>query len=148
MTLDEYQQAALRTLNRALDERDRLLDASAGLAEEAGEVLGLMRKRVFQGRDVDRDALDRGARRRALVPGVTATRSAFSWPKLPRRIGRSWRGGTRRIPRHDDQKQPRWRTVSCTESTRSVVSPIRRCDCAVQSVAGLTVQIRGCFECR
>ena len=36
MTLDDYQRAALRTINPALDDRDRLLDASAGLAEEAG----------------------------------------------------------------------------------------------------------------
>ena len=51
MDLDDYQQAALRTVNPALDARDRLLDASAGLAEEAAEVLGLVRKRVFQQRD-------------------------------------------------------------------------------------------------
>ena len=41
-------------VNPSLDERDRLLDASAGLAEEAAEVLGLIRKQVFQQRDVDR----------------------------------------------------------------------------------------------
>ena len=55
MTFDDYQRAALRTLNPSLDARDRLLDASAGLAEEAAEVLGLVRKKVFQSRDVDRD---------------------------------------------------------------------------------------------
>jgi NTP pyrophosphatase (non-canonical NTP hydrolase) len=53
MTLDEYQQAALRTLNPSLDARDRLLDVSIGLAEESAELLGLVRKRVFQNRDVD-----------------------------------------------------------------------------------------------
>ena len=52
MNFDDYQQAALRTVNPSLDDRDRLLDASAGLAEEAAEVLGLIRKRVFQQRDV------------------------------------------------------------------------------------------------
>ena len=57
MTLDDYQQTALRTINPALDERDRLLDASAGLAEEAAELLGLIRKRVFQGREVDQARL-------------------------------------------------------------------------------------------
>jgi NTP pyrophosphatase (non-canonical NTP hydrolase) len=51
MDMNDYQQAALRTANAALDDRDRLLDAAAGLAEEAGEVLGLIRKRVFQNRD-------------------------------------------------------------------------------------------------
>ena len=55
MTLDEYQRAALRTRNPALTPDERLLDAAAGLAEEAGEVLGLVRKRVFQQRDVDAD---------------------------------------------------------------------------------------------
>jgi len=53
MDLDEYQQAALRTINPSLDDHDRLVDASIGLVEEAAEVLGLVRKRVFQERDVD-----------------------------------------------------------------------------------------------
>ncbi|HEU4785860.1 MAG TPA: nucleoside triphosphate pyrophosphohydrolase family protein [Gemmatimonadaceae bacterium] len=53
MNLDDYQRSALRTVNPALDDRDRLLDASAGLAEEAAEVLGLVRKQVFQQREVE-----------------------------------------------------------------------------------------------
>ncbi len=53
MNLDDYQRAALRTINPALSDRDRLLDAGAGLAEESAELLGLIRKRVFQQRDVD-----------------------------------------------------------------------------------------------
>lgn len=52
MDLDDYQQAALRTINPALGPRDRLLDAGAGLAEEASEVLGLIRKRLLQERTV------------------------------------------------------------------------------------------------
>ena len=51
MSFDDYQRAALRTANPVLTEDERLLDAAAGLAEEAGEVLGLVRKRVFQQRD-------------------------------------------------------------------------------------------------
>jgi NTP pyrophosphatase (non-canonical NTP hydrolase) len=51
MILDDYQRAALRTTNPALPPNERLLDAAAGLAEEAGEVLGLVRKRAFQGRE-------------------------------------------------------------------------------------------------
>lgn len=57
MLLDDYQRAALRTINPELSDRDRLLDAGAGLAEEAAEVLGLIRKRVFQRRDVDEKQL-------------------------------------------------------------------------------------------
>lgn|SRR5690348_12547563 len=51
MMLDQYQQSAIRTVNPALGPDERLLDAAAGLAEEAGEVLGLVRKRIFQGRE-------------------------------------------------------------------------------------------------
>jgi NTP pyrophosphatase (non-canonical NTP hydrolase) len=57
MTLDEYQAAARRTINPALSERDRVLDAAAGLSEEAGEVLGLVRKRVFQSSEIPRARL-------------------------------------------------------------------------------------------
>ena len=57
MNLDDYQRAALRTINPALDKRDRLLDASAGLAEEAAEVLGLVRKKIFQEREIPREKL-------------------------------------------------------------------------------------------
>jgi NTP pyrophosphatase (non-canonical NTP hydrolase) len=54
MNLDDYQRSALRTINPSLDEKHRLLDAAAGLAEEGGEVLGLVRKHVMQGRALDR----------------------------------------------------------------------------------------------
>ena len=57
MTLDEYELAATRTLNAALDERERLMDAAAGLAEEAGEVLGQVRKHLYQQRPLDRERL-------------------------------------------------------------------------------------------
>ncbi|MDB4888141.1 MAG: MazG nucleotide pyrophosphohydrolase [Gemmatimonadetes bacterium] len=54
--LDAYQQAAVRTVNPALDADARLLDAACGLAEEAGEVLAHVRKHVMQGRPLDRAA--------------------------------------------------------------------------------------------
>lgn len=57
MLLDDYQRAAARTLNPALDDSARLLDGAAGLSEEAGEVLAHVRKHVYQGRALDPDAL-------------------------------------------------------------------------------------------
>ena len=57
MTLDEYEAAAARTTNPKLDEKARLLDAAAGLAEESGEILGLVRKHAYQSRELDRDGL-------------------------------------------------------------------------------------------
>jgi NTP pyrophosphatase (non-canonical NTP hydrolase) len=56
-TFDEYQQAAARTLNPGLTDTERLLDAAAGIAEEAGEVLAHVRKHLYQGRTLDRQRL-------------------------------------------------------------------------------------------
>src|SRR6476661_5074518 len=53
MTMEEYEQLAARTQNPALQRDQRLLDAAAGLAEEAGEVLGLVRKHLFMGHQLD-----------------------------------------------------------------------------------------------
>ena len=53
MTLDDYQRAATRTINLQLKGPERLLDAAAGLAEESGEILGIVRKHVFQSRPLD-----------------------------------------------------------------------------------------------
>ena len=57
MTLDEYQQAAARTLNPRLNDQEKLLDAAAGIAEEAGEVLAHVRKHLYQERKLDRERL-------------------------------------------------------------------------------------------
>ena len=40
VTFDEYQTAAARTMNATLSGDQRLLDAAAGIAEEAGEAGG------------------------------------------------------------------------------------------------------------
>ena len=57
MNLDEYERHAARTINVSLEEKERLLDAAAGLAEEAGEVLGLVRKHIFFGHPLDRERI-------------------------------------------------------------------------------------------
>jgi NTP pyrophosphatase (non-canonical NTP hydrolase) len=57
MTLDEYQKAATRTLNARLSDKEKLLDAAAGIAEEAGEVLAHVRKHLYQGRELNRERL-------------------------------------------------------------------------------------------
>jgi NTP pyrophosphatase (non-canonical NTP hydrolase) len=54
-----YESAAARTINPALDANGRLIDAAAGLSEEAGEVLSLVRKHLYQGRELDRDKLEK-----------------------------------------------------------------------------------------
>ena len=57
MTLDDYQKAAARTLNPRLSAPEKLLDAAAGIAEEAGEVLAHVRKHQYQGRELNRERL-------------------------------------------------------------------------------------------
>ena len=57
MTLDDYQKAAARTLNPRLTDQEKLLDAAAGIAEEAGEVLAHVRKHLYQARTLDRERL-------------------------------------------------------------------------------------------
>ena len=57
MTLEEFERAAGRTVNPKLNESERLLDAAAGLAEEAGEILGLVRKHAYQSRALDMEKL-------------------------------------------------------------------------------------------
>jgi NTP pyrophosphatase (non-canonical NTP hydrolase) len=59
MTFDEYEAAASRTMNPALSPSHVLLDAAAGLAEEAGEVLGAVRKHLFQEHPLDRERLQK-----------------------------------------------------------------------------------------
>src|SRR4051812_39325580 len=53
MDFGEYEIKAARTINRSLGEKERLIDAAAGLAEEAGEVLALVRKHLYQGKTLD-----------------------------------------------------------------------------------------------
>jgi NTP pyrophosphatase (non-canonical NTP hydrolase) len=59
MTFDEYQRSAARTMNLRLSDTERLVDAAAGLAEEAGEVLGLVRKHAYMGHPLDRERVTR-----------------------------------------------------------------------------------------
>ena len=59
MDLIDYQRAAARTMNPALETPDQLLDAAAGLAEEAGEVLATVRKHRFQQHPLEREQLAR-----------------------------------------------------------------------------------------
>ena len=57
MSFDEYQKAAARTMNARLSDNERLLDAAAGIAEEAGEVLAHVRKHLYQQKPLDQAKL-------------------------------------------------------------------------------------------
>ncbi len=55
----EYENSAARTINPELGANERLIDAAAGLAEEAGEALSLVRKHLYQGKELDRAKLEK-----------------------------------------------------------------------------------------
>lgn len=57
MTINEYQNLAMRTLNPELDKKDILINGVMGLCGEAGEAIDLVKKHLAQGHNLDRDAL-------------------------------------------------------------------------------------------
>ena len=57
MNFDDYQSLSARTINRDLSDRDRLAEAALGLAGEAGETADALKKHLFHGHPLDRDAL-------------------------------------------------------------------------------------------
>ena len=57
MTINEYQQLALRTLNPMLSERDVLINGVMGLCGESGEAIDLVKKHLAQGHPLDKDRL-------------------------------------------------------------------------------------------
>lgn len=58
MTFDDYETAAVRTTNLKLTDTERLMDAASGLSEEAGEILSVVRKHVYQNRSIDKSKLE------------------------------------------------------------------------------------------
>src|SRR5258708_9319419 len=55
----EYENSAARTINPELGANERLIDGAAGRAEEAGEELSLVRKHLYQGKELDRAKLEK-----------------------------------------------------------------------------------------
>ena len=59
MTINEYQELAMRTLNPSLEKRDVLINGVMGLCGEAGEAIDLVKKHLHQGHELDREGLIR-----------------------------------------------------------------------------------------
>ena len=57
MTLNEYQQQALVTLNPALNQHDVLINGVMGLCGESGEVIDLVKKHLAQGHPLDTEKI-------------------------------------------------------------------------------------------
>lgn len=57
MTANEYQSAALRTVNPQLYPSQQLTEGLMGLVGETGEALDILKKHLFQGHELDREHL-------------------------------------------------------------------------------------------
>jgi len=82
MNFGEYETKAARTINPALDERERLIDAAAGLAEEAGEALAVVRKHLYQGRPLDLEKLEKELGDALWCLAMTAKAAGLSMEKV------------------------------------------------------------------
>lgn len=57
MTINEYQQRAMASLNPELKGRDVLINSVMGLCGESGEAIDIVKKRLAQGHPLDREHL-------------------------------------------------------------------------------------------
>ena len=57
MTINEYQQRAMATLNPKLTERDVLINSVMGLCGESGEAIDIVKKWLAQGHPLHREHL-------------------------------------------------------------------------------------------
>lgn len=57
MLINEYQQLAMRTLNKNIPEEEIIINASLGLCGEAGEVADLIKKNRYQGHPLNSEDL-------------------------------------------------------------------------------------------
>lgn len=57
MTINEYQQLAMTTLNPELSRKDVLINGVMGLCGESGEAIDIVKKWLAQGHELDREKL-------------------------------------------------------------------------------------------
>ena len=57
MTIREYQDLAMRTLNPELSQKDVLINSVMGLCGESGECIDIVKKWLAQGHELDKDKL-------------------------------------------------------------------------------------------
>lgn len=59
MQVNEYQKAAMATLNPALDKKAVLINSVMGLCGESGEAIDIVKKWLMQGHELDKEHLVR-----------------------------------------------------------------------------------------
>ena len=57
MQVNEYQKAAVETLNPALNQKEVLINSVMGLCGESGEAIDIVKKWLMQGHELDKEHL-------------------------------------------------------------------------------------------
>ena len=57
MRVNDYQKAAMATLNPALDKKDVLINSVMGLCGESGEAIDIVKKWLMQGHELNKEHL-------------------------------------------------------------------------------------------
>ena len=57
MTINEYQELAMRTVNTEMSRRDMLINSVMGLCGESGEAIDIVKKWFAHGKELDREHL-------------------------------------------------------------------------------------------
>ena len=57
MTINEYQQLAMKTLNPELERKEVLINGVMGLCGESGEAIDIVKKWLAQGHELDKEKL-------------------------------------------------------------------------------------------
>lgn len=57
MTVNEYQQKAMQTLNPKLNKKEVLVNSVMGLCGESGEAIDIVKKWLMQGHELDKEHL-------------------------------------------------------------------------------------------
>ena len=57
MEIKNYEEAALKTLNKELNKEEMLLNGLMGLNGEAGEAIDLLKKHLFHGHELNKEKL-------------------------------------------------------------------------------------------
>ena len=57
MTFNEYQELAMRTLNKEMSKKDMLINGVMGLCGESGEAIDIVKKHLAQGHEIDKEKL-------------------------------------------------------------------------------------------
>lgn len=78
MTINEYQELAMTTLNPELNEKDMLINGVMGLCGESGEAIDIVKKHLAQNHELDKEHLAKELGDIAWYLAETATALGYS----------------------------------------------------------------------